>query len=81
MDSIGEILIYQTEDGLTKLDIRSSKKVLYRQVLDLYATSVDYNPQSEESIEQQKRAKDFIEIGIDAEEYYRIKDSEKNADE
>ena len=31
--------------------------------------------------EQQKRAKDFIEIGIDAEEYYRIKDSEKNADE
>lgn len=32
-------------------DIRSSEKVLYRQVLDLYATSVDYNPQSEESIE------------------------------
>ena len=32
-------------------DIRSSKKVLYRQVLDLYATSVDYNPQSEESIQ------------------------------
>lgn len=31
-------------------DIRSSEKVLYRQVLDLYATSVDYNPDSEESI-------------------------------
>lgn len=31
-------------------DIRSSEKVLYRQVLDLYATSVDYNPQTEESI-------------------------------
>lgn len=31
-------------------DIRSSEKVLYRQVLDLYATSVDYNPSSEESI-------------------------------
>lgn len=31
-------------------DIRSSEKVLYRQVLDLYATSVDYNPRSEESI-------------------------------
>lgn len=31
-------------------DIRSSEKVLYRQVLDLYATSVDYNPNSEESI-------------------------------
>lgn len=32
-------------------DIRSSEKVLYRQVLDLYATSVDYNPKSETSIE------------------------------
>ncbi|MEL3905655.1 MAG: virulence RhuM family protein [Treponema sp.] len=31
-------------------DIRSSEKMLYRQVLDLYATSVDYNPSSEESI-------------------------------
>ncbi len=31
-------------------DIRSSEKVLYRQVLDLYATSADYNPKSEESI-------------------------------
>lgn len=30
-------------------DIRSSEKVLYRQVLDLYATSVDYNPKSEET--------------------------------
>lgn len=27
-------------------DIRSSEKVLYRQVLDLYATSVDYDPKS-----------------------------------
>lgn len=32
-------------------DIRSSEKVLYRQVLDLYATSVDYDPRSDESIE------------------------------
>ena len=30
-------------------DIRSSEKVLYRQVLDLYATSVDYDPNSEAS--------------------------------
>ncbi len=28
-------------------DIRSSEKVLYRQVLDLYATSVDYDPGAE----------------------------------
>ena len=32
-------------------DIRSSEKVLYRQVLDLYATSVDYDPKSKLSIE------------------------------
>lgn len=32
-------------------DIRSSEKVLYRQVLDLYATSIDYDPKSSESIE------------------------------
>ena len=31
-------------------DIRSSEKVIYRQVLDLYATSVDYNPSSAESL-------------------------------
>lgn len=31
-------------------DIRSSEKVLYRQVLDLYATSVDYNAVDEETI-------------------------------
>jgi len=32
-------------------DIRSSEKVLYRQVLDLYATSVDYDPNTRESVE------------------------------
>ncbi len=31
-------------------DIRSSEKVLYRQVLDLYATSVDYDPKAEASL-------------------------------
>ncbi|MCD8345035.1 MAG: virulence RhuM family protein [Oscillospiraceae bacterium] len=32
-------------------DIRSSEKVLYRQVLDLYATAVDYDPHSDESVQ------------------------------
>lgn len=32
-------------------DIRSSEKVLYRQVLDLYATSLDYDPRAQESVE------------------------------
>ena len=31
-------------------DIRSSEKVMYRQVLDLYATSQDYDPSSPESV-------------------------------
>ncbi|MEA4929258.1 MAG: virulence RhuM family protein [Candidatus Limiplasma sp.] len=31
-------------------DIRSSEKVFYRQLLDLYATSVDYDPKSPQSI-------------------------------
>ncbi|WP_206214106.1 MULTISPECIES: virulence RhuM family protein [unclassified Adlercreutzia] len=31
-------------------DIRSSEKVLYRQVLDLYATSIDYDPKADESV-------------------------------
>lgn len=30
-------------------DIRSSEKVMYRQVLDLYATATDYDPKSEDS--------------------------------
>lgn len=30
-------------------DIRSSEKVMYRQVLDLYATSVDYDPRADTS--------------------------------
>lgn len=32
-------------------DIRSSEKVLFRQVLDLYATSIDYNPKADETVE------------------------------
>ncbi len=32
-------------------DIRSSEKVMYRQVLDLYATAVDYDPRSDLSVE------------------------------
>lgn len=31
-------------------DIRSSEKVMYRQVLDLYATATDYDPKSEASL-------------------------------
>lgn len=38
-------------------DIRSSEKVMYRQVLDLYATSVDYDPKGPEPAAFQNGAK------------------------
>ena len=31
-------------------DIRASEKVFYRQVLEIYATSIDYDPKADESI-------------------------------
>jgi hypothetical protein len=31
-------------------DVRSSEKLIYRQVLDLYALSIDYDPQAEETL-------------------------------
>ncbi len=41
-------------------DIRSSEKVMYRQVLDLYATAVDYDPRCDLSIEFLKNDKYFL---------------------
>ena len=35
-------------------DISSSEKVLYRQVLDLYAPAIDYNPKDSKAIEKAK---------------------------
>jgi hypothetical protein len=32
-------------------DIRSSEKIFYRQILDIYATSIDYNPKSETTMQ------------------------------
>jgi len=32
-------------------DIRASEKVFYRQVLDIYATSIDYDPKDEKTVE------------------------------
>ena len=40
------------QELLTRIrDIRSSEKMIYRQVLDLYATSIDYDPRTTESRE------------------------------
>ena len=45
-------------------DIRSSEKVFYRQILDIYATSIDYNPKAEISIEVFKRVQNKIHYAV-----------------
>ena len=62
-------------------DIRSSEKVMYRQVLDLYATSVDYNPKSSESIAFFKMVQNKLHYAVNrqtaAEIIYDRADSQK----
>lgn len=48
-------------------DIRASEKVFYRQVLEIYATSVDYNPQAEVSIRFFKRVQNKIHYAVSGE--------------
>ena len=45
-------------------DIRSSEKVMYRQVLDLYATSIDYDPQTQESIQFFKKVQNKLYYAV-----------------
>lgn len=45
-------------------DIRASVKVFYRQVLDIYATSIDYNPRSETSIEFFKKVQNKMHFAV-----------------
>lgn len=63
-------------------DIRSSEKVFWRKVLDIYATSIDYNPKDELSIDFFKTVQNkmhYATHGHTAAEviFYRV-DSEKN---
>lgn len=62
-------------------DIRSSEKVMYRQVLDLYATSVDYNPKSAESVAFFKMVQNKLHYAVNhqtaAEIIYDRADSKK----
>lgn len=62
-------------------DIRSSEKVMYRQILDLYATSIDYNPKSRESIAFFKMVQNKLHYTVHgqiaAEVIYKRADSEK----
>tara|TARA_A100000171_G_scaffold41872_1_gene42896 strand:- start:567 stop:1574 length:1008 start_codon:yes stop_codon:yes gene_type:complete len=45
-------------------DIRASEKVFYRQVLDIYATSIDYDPQSEVSIAFFKKVQNKVHYAV-----------------
>lgn len=45
-------------------DIRSSEKVFYRQVLDIYATSIDYDPRADISVEFFKRVQNKIHYAV-----------------
>ena len=45
-------------------DIRSSEKVFYRQILDIYATSIDYDPTADISIEFFKRVQNKIHYAV-----------------
>ena len=62
-------------------DIRASEKVFYRQVLDIYATSIDYDPKAEVSIEFFKKIQNKIHFAVHgqtaAEVVYTRADAEK----
>ena len=63
-------------------DIRASEKVFYRQVLEIYATSIDYDPKAEISIEFFKKVQNKIHYAIHgqtaAEVIYTRADAEKD---
>ena len=48
-------------------DIRASEKVFYRQVLEIYATSIDYDPRAEISIEFFKKVQNKIHYAVHGE--------------
>lgn len=62
-------------------DIRASEKVFYRQVLDIYATSVDYDPKADVSISFFKKVQNKIHYAVHgqtaAEVIYTRADAEK----
>ncbi len=63
-------------------DIRASEKVFYRQVLEIYATSIDYDPRAEVSIQFFKRVQNKIHYAVSgetaAEVIYHRADAEKD---
>ena len=62
-------------------DIRASEKVFYRQILDIYSTSIDYDPKAEVSLDFFKRVQNKIHYAVHgntaAEVIYKRADAEK----
>ena len=62
-------------------DIRASEKVFYRQILEIYATSIDYDPTADVSIQFFKKVQNKIHYAIHgetaAEVIYHRADAEK----
>ncbi|MCI7521717.1 MAG: virulence RhuM family protein [Roseburia hominis] len=48
-------------------DIRASEKVFYRQILEIYATSIDYDPKADESVAFFKKVQNKIHYAISGE--------------
>lgn len=63
-------------------DIRASEKVFYRQVLEIYATSIDYDSKAEVSVQFFKRMQNKIHYAVSgetaAEVIYHRADAEKD---
>lgn len=63
-------------------DIRASEKVFYRQVLEIYATSIDYDPKAAVSVQFFKRVQNKIHYAVSgetaAEGIYHRADAEKD---
>lgn len=62
-------------------DIRASEKVFYRQVLEIYATSIDYDPRADISVEFFRKVQNKIHYAVSgetaAEVIYHRADAEK----
>ncbi len=67
---------------LTRIrDIRSSEKIFYRQILDIYATSIDYDAKAKTSLEFFKKVQNKVHFAVHqhtaAEIIYNRADAEK----
>ena len=63
-------------------DIRASEKVFYRQILDIYATSIDYDPRTDISVDFFKKVQNKIHFAVHgqtaAEVIFKRADAEKD---